>query len=138
MTNSITQQPATMRTDHLKDLLCLVEEAGMIDRCGQLYVAEMTRAFGHVFRACLALELAIDGPQAGVVEAVLARLCLFGIHSLGILDVRDAQGLDLVRGHDSELDLLDRLDGRTRVRKRKVRHLQGRFRLVRKWKRSRV
>lgn len=88
----------------------------MVDRCGKLDVAEMTRTLGHVLSASLALELAVDGAKAGIVEAVLAGLCLLCVHRLRVLDVRHAQALDLIRRHDPKLDLLDRLDGRARVR----------------------
>lgn len=115
-TNPITQQLAAIRTDHLKDLLRLVQEAGVVDRCGKLDVAEMTRTFRHVLRACLALELAINGTKARVVETIFAGLCLLCVHRLGVLDVRNAQALDLIRRHDTKLDLLDRLHRRTRVR----------------------
>lgn len=99
----------------------------MIDRCGKLDVTEVTRTLGHVLGTGLALELAVDGAQAGVIQTVLAGLGLLGVHCLGILDVGDTQALDLIGRHDSKLDLLNGLDRRTGVRKREVRHLGGRI-----------
>lgn len=89
-TNPITQQLAAIRTDHLEDLLRLVQEAGVVDRCGKLDVAEMTRTFRHVLRACFALELTVNGTEAGVVETIFTRLRLLCVHRLGVLDVRHA------------------------------------------------
>lgn len=94
----------------------------MEDRCGELNVAKMARAFRHVLSARLALELAIDRAESRVVEAELARLRLFCVHCLRVLDVSHAHALDFVGRQETELDLLDRLDGRTRVRKVEVRH----------------
>lgn len=95
----------------------------MVDRCGKLDVAEMTRTLGHVLSAGLALELAVDRTKTGVVETIFSGLRLLGVHRLGVLDVRHAQALDLIRRHHPKLDLLDRLDGRARVRETQVRHL---------------
>lgn len=99
----------------------------MVDRCGKLDVAEMTRTLGHVLSAGLALELTVDGTKTGVVEAILAGLRFLSVHRLGVLNVRHAQALDFIRRHHPKLDLLDRLDGRARVREAEVRHLGDMF-----------
>lgn len=97
----------------------------MEDGGGELDVTKMTGALGHVLGAGLALELTVDGAKTRIVEAELAGLSLLCIHRLGVLNVSNTHALDLVRRQDSELDLLDRLDGRTRVREIQVRHLVG-------------
>lgn len=95
----------------------------MEDRLSQLDVAKVTRTFGHVLSARLALELAVDRAESRIVQAKFTGLRFLGVHRLGVLDVRDAHRLDFIRRQESELDLLDRLNRRIRVRKVKVRHL---------------
>lgn len=129
-TNPVCQRLAAIVADNLQDLLRLVEEARVEDRLSKLDMTEMTRAFGHIFGTRLALELAVDGAEAGIVQAELAWLCLLGVHRLRILDMRDAHRLDLLRRQESELDLLDRLDRRIRVGKVEVRHLEKRIRIM--------
>lgn len=111
--------------DNLQDLLDLLNEAGVIDWLGQLDVAKVARTFTHRLGTCLALELPVDGAEKGVVEATVAWLCLVLFHRLGVENVCHTHVFDLLRGHQTKLNLLDRLERRARVRKRKVRHLES-------------
>ena len=87
-------------------------------------MAKMAWAFCHVFRAGLALELAVDRAKKGIVETTIARLRPTLVHSLGIDDMTNAHALDFLGGQETELDLPDRPDRRTRVREDKVRHFE--------------
>lgn len=86
-------------------------------------MSEVTRAFGHVFRACFAFELSVYGTEKGIVEATIARLCTAFVHGLWVKDMANAHSLDFLRRQESKLDLPDRLDRRTRVREDEVRHV---------------
>ena len=110
-------------TDDLKDLLGLLQETRVEDGRGQLDVAEVTGAFGHALSACLALKLPVDRAKARIVEALLSWLRSGLVHGLGVLNVRHTHVLDLLGRHDTKLYLLDRLEGRTRVREIQVCHL---------------
>lgn len=124
-TNPVSQHLATIMADDLEDLLDFLDEARVEDGFGQLDVTEMARALRHVLCARLALELSINGSKSRVVQALFAGLCTGLIHGLRIFDVGDAHILDLFRCQNTELDLLDSLEGRTRVREVEVRHLAG-------------
>lgn len=94
----------------------------MIDGLGQLDVAKVTWTLRHVLIARLALELAIDGAEAGIVEAFFARLGASFVHGLWVLDMADTHVLDLFRRQQTKLHLFDRAQRRIRVRKEKIRH----------------
>ncbi len=103
-------------TDDLEDLLDLLDEARVEDRFSELNVTEMARTLRHILGASLALELPIDGTEKRVVQTTVARLGSRLIHSLRINNVGDTHVLDLLRREESKLDLLNRLERRTRVR----------------------
>lgn len=113
--------------DYLEDLLGLLDETRVEDRRGQLNMTKMTRALRHVLSTGFALELPVDRAQSGIVETFLAWLGPSLVHGLRILDVRHTHVLDLLRRQDTKLDLLDRLERRTRVREVQVRHLDSKF-----------
>jgi hypothetical protein len=90
----LLQSPGKTRTD--------VE-----DRRGKFDVAKVTRADLDVLLAGCARVHAVDGAELGVVQALLTRLRVGLVHGLGVDDVDDAHGLDLLGGEQPELDLLD-------------------------------
>jgi len=112
-------------TDDLEDLLCLLDEARVVDRFRQLDMTKVTRALRHVLAARLAFELPIYGAEQRVVETAITRLHSALVHRLGVEDVGHTHILDLLRRQETELNLLDRLQRRTRVREIEVRHLYG-------------
>lgn len=108
-------ETATLHADTLDDALDRLEEADVVDGPRELDVSKMTRALGHVLRAGLTLEVAVDRAQPRVRQT--ARL---GPHRPLLIDLRavdrhDRERLDLVRRQDAELHLLDPLDRRARV-----------------------
>ena len=111
--------------NHLENFLCLLDEAGMVDRFCELDVTEMARTLRHVLRARLALELSVDRAEERVVETTVAWLHSALIHRLRVEDMRDTHVFDLLRRQETELDLLDRLERRTGVREVEVRHDVG-------------
>jgi hypothetical protein len=111
-------------TDDLEDLLDALDEARVVDRFSQLDVPKVPGALGHVLSACLALEVAVDGTEARIVETILTRLGPRFVHGLGVEHLADAHGLDLLRREDTKLYLSDRLKRRARVREVEVRHFR--------------
>ena len=95
--------------DNLQDLLDLLDEAWMVDRLGQLDVAEVTGTFTHGLRAGFALELSVDRAEERVVQASVAWLRATLFHGLRVENVGDAHVLDFLGRHEAKLDLLDRL-----------------------------
>ena len=92
---------------------------------GEVQVAEMARALGHVPRARLAAGGPVDNALPGVHEAPeLGSAALIG---LGEADAAlgDGGAADLLGGEDAELDALDGLDGRLGVARRDGRHPGG-------------
>jgi hypothetical protein len=77
------------------------------DGRGQLDVAKVTGADTDVLLARGARELAVNGAELGVVEALVARLGVGLVHGLRVDDVHDAHGLDLLGREQPELDLFD-------------------------------
>ena len=136
-TNTVGQHLAAIMADDLKDLLDFLDKARVVDRFSELDVAKVTRTLRHILCAGLALELPIDGAKERVVQAAIARLGSALVHCLWIYDVGNAHALDLLGRQKSKLDLLDRFERRTRVRKVQVRHLVARGRVAlskkRKW-----
>lgn len=82
-------------TDGLKDLLDLLDEAGVVDRFSELYVSKMTRTFVHALLAGGALELTIDRSKARIIETIDTRLLARLVHRFGIHDMSDTHILDL-------------------------------------------
>lgn len=95
------------------------------NRRGQLDVAKVARADLDVLLARRARVHAVDGAELGVVEALLARLLLLLVHGLGVDDVDDAHGLDLLGREQAELDLLDGPERTFRHCWRAGRHVGG-------------
>ena len=62
------------------------------DRSRQLDVTEMTRALGHAFTTGLALEVAVDGAHAGVVDATRFKTVSAFVIDLGKLNFRHRVG----------------------------------------------
>ncbi len=110
--------------DNLQDLLDLLDEARVVNWLGQLNVTKVARAFAHRLGTRLALELSIDGTEKGIVEAAIAWFRSVLLHRLGVEDVCHAHVFDLLRGHQTKLNLLNSLERRARVREWKVRHLE--------------
>lgn len=103
--------------DDLEQFLCTFDKAGMVNGPRQLNVAKMTRAFRHVFRASLALELSVDRAEEGIVETAIARLCSRLVHCFWVNDVSYAHRLDFLGRQETKLNLLDRPERRARVLK---------------------
>jgi len=78
------------------------------DGRGKLNVAKVARADLYVLLARGARVHAVNGAETGVIKALVARLLLLLVHGLGVHDVDDAHGLDLLGREQAELDLLDR------------------------------
>jgi len=85
----------------------------------------MAWAFRHVLCASLALELTIDRAEKRIVETAVAGLRSGLVHCLRIHDVSHAHGLDFLGRQETELNLLNRAERRTRVRENKIRHFFG-------------
>lgn len=122
ITNPVSQHFAATVADGLEDLLDLLDEARVEDRFGKFDVTKVARAFRHVLSASLALELAINRSKQRIVQAAVTRLGSRLVHCLRVDDMSHTHVLDLFRRQETKLDLLDRLERRTRVRKVKVRH----------------
>lgn len=66
------------------------------NRLGQINVSKVTRTVLHVLAACLALEVAIDGPHLGVHQPALAGAPRDLVDDLWELDESDRVGFLLV------------------------------------------
>jgi hypothetical protein len=122
-TNFIGQNFAAIVANNFQDLLDLLDEARMVHRLGQLNMTEVAGTLPHSLRACLALELPVDGTKKWVIEAAIARLGFILLHRLRIENMRDTHVLDFLWRHETELNLLHRLERRARVGEVEVRHL---------------
>ena len=111
--------------DHLKNLLHLLDKAGMEYRLRKFDVAEMTRAFRHGLGAGFAPVLSVNGAEERVVQSTVTRLHARLVHGLWGDDVAHAHVLDLFRRQNAELYLLNSLERRARVGEVDVRHLCG-------------
>lgn len=94
--------------DGLEELLDLDDKSNVKNRRVQLNVAKVARADLDVFFAGRARVHAVNGAKLGVVETLLTRLLFLLVHGFWIDDMDNAHGLDLLRGEQTELDLLDR------------------------------
>lgn len=108
--------------DDLQNLLDFLDETGMVDRLCQLNVTKMARTLAHGLGTGRASELSIDGSELGVVETTGAGCRLVLFHGLGVKNMADTHVLDLLGGHDAELNLFDRLERRARVGEVEVSH----------------
>ena len=84
---------------------------------------KMSGALRHVLITRCAFVLPINGAKLRVVQSKFTRSLFLFIHGLRIFDMSHAHVLDLFRRKQTELDLLNRAQGRTRVGKDEVRHL---------------
>jgi hypothetical protein len=95
------------------------------DGRGELNVSEMARAHLDVLLARRARVHAVNRAQSRVVEAVFTRLLVLLVHGLGVEDVDNAHGLDLLGREQAELDLLDGPERTFRLGWRTGRHDGG-------------
>lgn len=112
-------------TDNLQNLLDFLDETWVVHRFGELDVSKVARTFTHRLSAGLALELAIDRTKKRVIKTAITRLDLVLLHGLWVKNVRNTHILDLLGGHQAELNLLHRLERRARVGEVEVRHICG-------------
>lgn len=102
----------------------------MEDRHSELNVPEVARTLDHALAASSAFVRTIDRAKLGIVQTLFTWPLPLLVHGLRILDVAYAHVLRLFRREESELNLLDRLERRRRVRKCEVRHGCGGMRFL--------
>ena len=83
----------------------------MEHRYGQLDVAKVTWAGLHVLFARGARVAAVDAAETGVTKTLVVRLLLLIVEGIGVDDMANGHGLDLLGREEAELDLLDGAQG---------------------------